>query len=179
MKNMIRLILGLVLITVLSACGGGAQSPATSRTVKTLIKASALTASQNIATIELSISVPLGVSPKANGAVVEIINATDHSVKNVTLQDHGYTAASSATVLGQISIGVVQADGFKENDEIIIHLDVADGTTPIGSDFKLLSFKVTDKDGLMRYDRNIIDGTNAVTGAEAINLSPELTTTIQ
>ena len=179
MKNMISLILALLLLSLLSACGGSTQSPSTSRTVKTLIKASALTASQNIGTIELSISLPLGVSPKAGGAGVEIINATDHAVKNVTLSDVNYTAASSATVLGQISIYAVQADGFKENDEIIIHLDVADKSDPKVSDFNLLSFKVTDKDGLMRYDRNRIDGTNTIKGDEAIDLTPTLTTTIQ
>ena len=162
MRKLFSRLLILLFIALLPACGDAPQSPAASRSLKAVIKTTALTANRHIATIQLAITMPLGVSPKANGAVVEVVNSADHVVQNVSLNDVTYTPASSIAVPGQIAIGVVQADGFKENDEITIHLDVAAGTTPVESDFQLLTFEAFD-----------------INGATVTGLSPTLTTTIQ
>lgn len=161
MRTLLSRVLILVSIALLPACGAAPQSPASSRAIKAVIKSTALTANLNIATIKLAITVPLGVFPKASGAVVEVVSASGHVAQNVTLNEVAYTPASSATVPGQITIGILQADGFKENDEITIHLDVAAETTPVESDFQLLTFEAFD-----------------INGAPVTGLSPTLTTTI-
>jgi hypothetical protein len=163
MRKLFSHLLLLMFIATLSACGGASQSPAAKRTYKAVIKSTALTASLYIATVNLAITVPLGVFPTTKGAVVEVINSADHVVQNVSLNDFIYTPATSVAVPGQITFGIVQADGFKENDEITVHLEVADGAIPVESDFQLLP----------SYEfRNILG--NLVTG-----LNPVLTATIQ
>ncbi len=154
MKKFVCYLLILLSSAFLSACGGGgSNTSAPSRTLKSVIKPTALTAVMNVATIQLSITVPLGVSPLLPEGktelidAIEIINSTDHVVNNKTLKSVTYTAATSATVPGQITVGVVQADGFKEADEITIHMKVDTGAFPKESDFTLLSFDAHDTAG--------------------------------
>jgi hypothetical protein len=163
-KQFMNLLL-LLTIALISACGGGgAQTAASPRTIKAVIKPSALAASQNVAGINLSITVPVGVAPplKTDGtadpaATVEI---TSSAPQNQTLPGATYTAATAAAP-GRLDIFGIVASGFQPTDTITIHLNIATGSTPKESDFNLLAFDAFDTSGA------------AVTG-----LSPTLTTTI-
>jgi len=155
----------MLTIALTSACGGGgSQSAATPRTIKAVVKPSALAAGLNVAGINLSITVPLGVAPplKADGkadpaATVEI---TSSAPQNQTLPGATYTPATTAAP-GRLDIFGIVASGFQPTDTITIHLNIAAGSTPASSDFNLINFEAFDTSGA------------AVTG-----LSPTLTTTI-
>jgi hypothetical protein len=155
----------LVSIALLTACGDTSQSPPTGSTIKAVIKPTALTADRNIAGINLTITLPVGVAPPLNAdgtadpaATVEISSS---GVQNQNLPGAIYTPAS-ATAPGQLAISAIVAAGFKATDEITIHLKVAAGAYPVESDFKLLSFEAFD-----------------INGAPVTGLLPTLTTTIQ
>ncbi len=165
MKNMICLILALVALSLMSACGGSTQSPKADRIIKAVIKPSALSTGQNIAGINLTITVPAGVEPpllldgKADPtATVEI---TSSAPQNQTLPGATFTPATTSAP-GQLAIIAVIAAGFQTNDLITLHLKVAAGTFPVVEDFKLLSFEAFD-----------------INGTPVSGLTPTLTTTIQ
>lgn len=165
MKKLVRHIVILVCISLLSACGGASQPPPTGSVIKAVIKPTSLTAGQNVAGIELAITLPIGVAPplKADGtadpaATVEI---TSSAAANQTLPGATYTPATAAAP-GQLAISAIVAAGFKSTDQITIHLNVSAGAFPVESDFRLLSFRAFD-----------------INGAPVTGLSPTLTTTIQ
>lgn len=166
MKKLLCYLPVLLLFLLLSACGDTQHSPpAGTGVIKAVIKPTALTADKNIAGINVSITVPVGVSPlqQADGttdaaATVEI---TSSSPQNQTLPGVTYTPAT-ATAPGQLAISAIIASGFAATDQITIHLKVAEGTFPVESDFQLLSFDA--------FDTN---------GAKVTGLNPTLTTTIQ
>lgn len=165
MKNLLCRLLILMAIALLPACGDTTKSPHAGDTVKAVIKPSALTAEQNVAGIELAITVPAGVTPPllADGSVdtVATVDIASSAPQNQNLPGVTYTPAT-ATAPGKLEVYAVAASGFKPTDEITIHLKVAVGTIPVESDFQLLSFKA--------FDTN---------GAPVTGLSPTLTTTIQ
>ena len=180
MRKLFCHIVILLFITLLSACGGGGggggggngRTPASS--VKAVIKPSARSVEQNIAGIQLSISVPAGVSPFVtsqgetdSAATVEILSSVPATH---TLPGISYTPATPATT-GRITIVGVVVDGFGLNDQIMIHLKVADGADPHEKDFELLSFEAYDTSGAKVFDLNATGNT--------VTLSPTLTTTIQ
>jgi hypothetical protein len=159
-------ILILVSIALLTACGDTPKSTPTGSVIKAVIKTTALTADRNVAGINLTITLPVGVAPplKADGtadpaATVEI---TSSGAQNQNLPGATYTPSTTAAVPGQLAISAIIAAGFKATDEITIHLKVAAGAYPVESDFKLLSFEAFD-----------------INGAEVTGLNPTLTTTIQ
>jgi hypothetical protein len=165
MRKLLCFILLLAFTALLSACGDTSKSSPSGGAIKAVIKPTALTAEQNVAGINLSITVPLGVAPplQADGAVdaaatVEIITATPG---NQNLPGATYTPATAAAA-GKLAISAIVASGFKPTDEITIHLKVATGTFPVASDFRLLAFEA--------FDTN---------GARVTGLNPTLTTIIQ
>ncbi len=164
MRTLFKHTMALLLVALLSACGSSQSTPAT-RTIKAVIKSSALTANMNIAGISLAISLPVGVAPpldsngKADPAATVLI--TSSSPQGQTLPGATYTPAT-ATVSGQLAVSAIVAAGFAATDTITIHLNIAAGATPVESDFALLSFDA--------FDTN---------GATVTGLSPTLTTTIQ
>jgi hypothetical protein len=154
---------------LLSACGSsGNSSVAVSTsggTIKAVIKTGSQVAFQNVAGIQLAISVPVGVAPplKADGTVdgAATVTMTGSAPSGQKLSSVLYTPATSGK-LGKLEIFGIEAAGFKPTDEITIHLKVAVGSFPVEGDFKLLSFAAFDTNGA------VIEG-----------LSPVLTTTIQ
>lgn len=154
-------LLFLLSIILLVACGGSQTTQVQSRSIKSVIKAAALTADKNIAGINLTITVPVGVAPAGGSsnpaATVEI---TSSSPTGQTLPGMTYIPAT-ATATGKLSVSAIVAAGFSANDQITIHLTVADGATPVAADFRLLSFEAFDIDG-----------------APVTGLSPSITTTI-
>jgi hypothetical protein len=166
MKILFGNVLFFLCTLVLSSCGGAQQSSPqkADTTIKAVIKTTALTADRNIAGIDLTVTVPVGVHPTllADGTVnaaasVEIISSATQG----TLPGATYSPAS-ATVPGQLKISAIVASGFKQNDQITIHLQVDKEAFPVESDFKLLSFAAFD-----------------INGAPVTGLSPTLTITIQ
>lgn len=165
MHKQLMYLLLLLTIALISACGGGgAQTAASSRSVKAVIKPSALAAGQNVAGFNLTITIPLGVAPplKADGtadpaATVEI---TSSAPQNQQLVSATYTAATT-TATGKLSITGIVAAGFQTTDTITIHLNIATGSTPTTSDFNLLAFEAFD-----------------INGAAVTGLNPTLTPTI-
>lgn len=155
----------LLLVALLSACGDTRHAAPGGSAVKAVIKPTALTADKNIACINLSITVPLGVAPPLRpdgtadpAATVEITSTVQ---SNQSLPGATY-APATATTPGQLQISAIVASGFSATDSITIHLKVDTGTFPVESDFKLLSFEA--------FDTN---------GAQVTGLNPTLTTTIQ
>lgn len=165
MKKLLCYMLILMFIALLSACGDTKQAPATGNALKAVIKPTALTADRNVAGINLTISLPVGVAPplSSDGKVdpAATVEITSSSPQNQSLPGAIYTPAT-ATAAGQLAISAIVASGFKASDEITIHLKVAVGTFPVESDFKLLFFEAFD-----------------VNGAPVTGLNPTLTTTIQ
>jgi hypothetical protein len=165
MRKLLRYILILMIIALVPACGDTQHASSTDRSVKAVIKQSALTAGLNIAGIQLAITVPVGVSPplSVNGTVdpAATVVITSSAAQNQTLPGATFTPATT-TAPGKLAISAIVASGFSATDEITIHLNVAAGTSPVESDFKLLSFDAFDTNGAL------------VTG-----LNPKLTTTIQ
>jgi hypothetical protein len=166
--TMIKLLchfLILMSIALLTACGDTPKSTPTGSTIKAVIKPSALTADRNIAGINLTITLPVGVSPplQADGTVdsAATVEITSSAAQNQNLPGATYTPASAA-IPGQLAISAIVAAGFKATDEITIHLKVAAGAHPVESDFKLLSFDAFD-----------------INGANVTGLNPTITTTIQ
>jgi hypothetical protein len=168
MKKQLSYLSLLLIIIFLSACGGGgggaSQAQTASRTVKAVIKPSALAAGQNVAGINLTITIPLGVAPplKTDGtadpaATVEISSS---SPQNQNMPGATYIPATAAAP-GKLSIFGIVASGFKATDSITIHLNIATGSIPTTSDFNLITFEA--------FDTN---------GAQVTGLSPTLTTTI-
>jgi hypothetical protein len=132
--------------------------------MKAVIKTTTLTADKNIAGINLTITVPAGVTPPLLGdgtadppATVEITSAAQ---AGQSLPGATYTPPQAGGV-GQLAISAIVAAGFSATDTITIHLNVADGVTPLESDFKLLAFEAFD-----------------INGAPVTGLTPTLTTTI-
>lgn len=172
----------LLYIAVLSACGDTPQPAPAAHTMKASIKAAALTANQNIAGIELTMTVPPGITPtfNADGTVnaAATVTITSSAGANQTLPGATYIPAT-ASASGQLSISAIVASGFSANDEISIHLNVANGVIPLAGDFTLLAFKAysgvdaSGNGGKKLYDMSVTDGSNTIT------LTPTLTATIQ
>jgi hypothetical protein len=178
MKKLRNGMVTLLSIVLLSACGSGSQSaPAVnSRTIKAVIKTAALSSSgAGIAGINLSITVPVGVTPtfKADGSVdsAATVVITSTAPGNQALPGATFTRATT-TASAELAVYAIEANGFTASDTITIHLKVADGAKPVESDFKLLTFQAFNTTGSLVYDLHSTD-TNAIT------LSPTLTTTIQ
>jgi hypothetical protein len=165
MRTLLCYLPVLLLVTLLSACGDTAHPSTTGGSLKAVIKPAALTAGLNIAGIQLTLTVPVGVSPpllpdgKADPAATVVI--TSAAAQNQNLPGGTYTPAT-ATSPGQLEISAIVASGFSATDEITIHLNVAPGAFPVASDFNLLSFKAFD-----------------INGKDVTGLNPTLTTTIQ
>jgi hypothetical protein len=164
MRRLSYHLLFLLFISLLSACGDTPKSSPTSRTMKAVIKPTALTADRNVAGIDLTITVPMDVSPPLlpNGtadpaATVEI---SSPGSQGQTLPGATYTPAT-ATAPGQLAISAIAAAGFKVTDQITIHLNITGGKIPVESDFKLLFFDAYD-----------------IYGAPVLDLNPTLTATI-
>jgi hypothetical protein len=164
MKKMLYPLLLMLFLTLLSACGDAPQATKTGTTMKAVIKSTALTATRNIAGINLTITLPPGVAPPllADGtanpaATVEITSAT---AAGQNLPGAIYTPATSAAP-ATLAVSAIVAAGFSANDQITLHLNVAAGTIPVESDFTLLSFTAFD-----------------INGATVSGLSPTLTATI-
>lgn len=178
MKRFITLVC-VVGVLLLAACGDSSQ-PAARNSIKAVIKTTALTADKNIAGITLTIALPTGVAPPllSDGtadapATVEVVSAVGSS----TLPGATYIRASGSSG-AQLSVSAIVAAGFSANDEITIHLTVAEGADPVATDFKLLAFEAYSgidnqgNGGVKVYDMNVTDGSNTVT------LNPSLSTTI-
>jgi len=112
-----------------------------------------------VAGIQLTISIPSGVTPVLNpdGSVdvASTLVVSSSAPANYTLTSVKYTAGSSLTITG------IDASGFGPSDSITINMKVNSGSYPTGSDFKILSFEAYD-----------------IYGA-ALSLNPALATTIQ
>lgn len=166
MRRLLYSILMLSFIALLSSCGGTSKSSTSGRGFKAVIKPTALTADRNIAGINLTITVPVGVEPPllADNVTVDAaatVEITSTAAQNQTLTGATYTPAT-ATASGELAIYGIVAAGFKETDEITIHLRITGERVPVESDFQLLSFDA--------FDTN---------GAKVTGLNPTLTTTIQ
>jgi hypothetical protein len=165
MRKRFNYILILMFIVLLPGCGDTQHSSSTGRTIKAVIKQTALTANLNIAGIDLAITVPVGVYPKlsTDGTVdaAATVVITSSAAPNQSLPGATYIPAT-VSAPGKLTISAIVASGFKADDEITIHLDVASGITPVESDFQLLTFDAFD-----------------INGALVTGLSPTLTTTIQ
>lgn len=165
MKKLFCFTLMLFCSALLASCGDSTPAPKTDRTIKAVIKPTALTAGLNVAGINLSISLPSGVAPtlladgKADPAAT--VQITSSAPQNQILPGATYTAAT-ATSPGQLAISAIVAAGFTATDQITLHLQVAEGSFPVETDFRLLSFEAFDTNGA------VISG-----------LNPTLTTTIQ
>ena len=186
MKNLRNCMVALISIVLLSACGGAPQQQSTGGTIKAVIKTAGLTSNQNIAGVQLSVSVPLGVTPifKADGATVDAaatVEISSTSPANQGLSGATFTPAT-ATGSGQLVISAIEAAGFQANDLITIHLKIVPGAKPLESDFKLLSFEAyntVDTSGTGSSKVFGWDVTNGANPANTINLTPTLTATIQ
>lgn len=161
MKNWLKNVLILICFALLSACGD-TQHSSSSGSLKTVIKPTALTATLNIGGVQMAIALPVGVSPELNadGSVndavaVEFISSAPAAYKT---QKATYDAAKSI-----LEFSVIDLAGFSTQDQIVLHLKVAEGTFPKESDFSILSYDFFDMS----------------TGASITGLNPTLTTTIQ
>lgn len=179
MKNWFRNVLILMCFSLLSACGDTQHSSTTGGTMKAVLKMTAGVAAQNMAGFNLIISVSNGVSTPLLADNTATAAGTVEIVSSTALGDsaqRGYTYVPSTTgATGQLSVFAIKADGFTDvsNDQVIIHLNVADGVIPVASDFKLIYFDAFDIDG------KIIASYDAATGVQTGTIIPTLTTTIQ
>lgn len=162
MKNRLGNILLVICFALLSACGDTQHSSSSGGSLKTVIKPTALTATLNIGGVQMAIALPVGVSPELNpdgsvndAAAVEFISSAPSAYKT---QKATYDAAKSV-----LEFSVIDLAGFSTQDQIVLHLKVAEGTIPKESDFSILSYDF--------FDMN--------TGASITGLKPTLTTTIQ
>lgn len=176
MNKTVHIIITLLFIALLAGCGNGGSNQGKGSTIKAVIKTSSLTANQNVAGVQLTLSLPLGVSPilKADGITVDAAATVSITspTQNQTLPGVTYTKATAAA-LGQITIAGIASGGFgpTNQDQITIHLVIADNASPTESDFKLLNFKAFDSNGVKIFDTASAENT--------ITLIPILTTTIQ
>jgi hypothetical protein len=154
MKKLISYTLCLLLIALLTGCGGGTQSATTGGTIKAVIKTSALSANLNIGGIQMTIALPNGVKPTETSSL-EFISATPANYK---LQKLTYNATDSV-----LEFSVIDLAGFSTEDQIVLHLIVSPGTIPVKTDFSIKSYNFFDN----------------VTGASISGLNPTLTTIIQ
>ncbi|OGU13660.1 MAG: hypothetical protein A2076_03710 [Geobacteraceae bacterium GWC2_53_11] len=162
MKNWFRNILIVMCFALLSACGDTQHSSPSGGSLKTVIKPTALTATLNIGGVQMAIALPSGVAPELNadGSVndavaVEFISSAPTAYKT---QKATYDAVKSV-----LEFSVIDLAGFSTEDQIVLHLKVAEGTFPKESDFSILSYDFFDK----------------VTGESITGLNPTLITTIQ
>jgi hypothetical protein len=161
MKRLYYPILILLLFALLPACGSSTTAAKSGGSIKAVIKPSALAVGQNVAGIQLAITIPAGVSPILNsdGTVnmAGTVEITGSVPQNQTLPGAAFTPAT-ATSAGQLIIVGVEVAGFKatDQDQIIIHLNVAVDSFPVETDFKLLSFAAFDTNGKQ------VDGLNPV-----------------
>lgn len=173
-------ILSILVVMLLAACGDTSTPSPVVRTVKSVIKTTSLTADKNIGGISLTISMPAGVTPplQADGKIDALATATMVSSAGRTPLSDAIYAPASGAIPGQLTILIAVKGGFSANDEITIHLLVADGSYPKAGDFSLLAFEAysgidaSGNGGVKIYDRNVTDGSNTIT------LDPNLTTTI-
>lgn len=179
-RRLVHGMLLLVSVLLLVSCGSATSSPSSSRTIKAVIKSTALSSgSSSIAGIQLSITVPTGVTPplKADGSVdaAAAVEITSTSPGNQALPGATFTPAT-ATAPAEFAIYAIEAAGFTATDTITIHLNIAPGAKPVASDFNLLTFQafstvVNGSGSVLVYDLH-------ATGTNVVTLSPTLTTTI-
>jgi hypothetical protein len=162
MKNWLGNVLILMCFVLLSACGETQHASPSGGSLKTVIKPTSLTATLNIGGMQMAIALPSGVSPELNSdgsvndvAAVEFISSAPAAYKT---QKATYDAVKSV-----LEFSVIDLAGFSTEDQIVLHLKVAEGTFPKESDFSILSYDFFDKN----------------TGQSITSLNPTLTTTIQ
>lgn len=150
MKNIfLRGVAAFVLLTAVG-CGGGGAEKAGQDPVKTIASvklAGALPAGRVIGAIQLTITMPLGVTVQLDPVtknptpdVVKLIGATD---TQMVFQGVSYTPATS-TSKGELKFMVFNVTGFGSAESINVQLDVSPGFFPSASDFSLTDFAVSD-----------------------------------
>lgn len=162
MRKMLCSLLALLCIAILSACGDTAQPTKASISFKSVIKASALTASLNIGGVQMTLALPQGVTPPLNAdgswnedAIIEFVSTV--SANSIQKSAKYYPATS------MLEFSVINLVGFSTDDQITLHLVITPGATPQTSDFSVKTYNYFDKD----------------TGASIAHTKPDLTAIIQ
>lgn len=158
----------LLFCFALSACGSGSSSPP-SRTTKTktsLKTAGLVPQGVLVATLDVTISIPYGVTvamkpgvtPQVpEDGVLAFVGTTDPAMILKTLDYIAPTPSAN----GSVRISCVAADGFTPSDYITITLDIASGFFPVASEFSVPKFEI----GTMSYSTD-------ASGNKTLNIYP-------
>jgi len=144
LKN-IRLSIFLTLLPLaLAACGGGSSAPPPAAKTVTLKLATTGTPSENLAGIDITVTLPSGVTPAQNSdgtVAATVVTVTGVAAPGSTFPPV-YTPAGGSTS-GTLALFVSSnvAAGFGAGEYATVVLSAAPGTTPLQSDFTFSGFR--------------------------------------
>ena len=152
-------IISVLAFSLLVSCGGGdgggsgGTQPVTA--LMTLSTSGTLPAGAQISGIDVTITLPAGVTLKSTVNPPEVdsgvitwygVSASSNTVALAT-----YTAATN-NAAGRVRIVIVTANGFSVGELCDVSSDIAKGSSPQAADFGIASFAVSDQNG------NVITG---------------------
>ena len=136
----------LAVLSVFGCGGGGGGTPPPPQPTIAVIKISAdgtLPQDTAIGGVNITLNLPSGVTVKASPSVNPDVLITDPGVVvpsgaavNASAPENRYDAATK-----QVTISVVQADGFLTGEFVTVTCDIAVGSFPKAADFSLGTFQ--------------------------------------
>ena len=149
MKNRIYLHMALLLTVIATAaCGGGGGGTSAEQPTKAIVKLSVTGAASQLGGVDVTLSLPAGVTVKSTTAQPEtdngVVVASGQAAAN-SLVASTYTAGWPGIV--HIVLVNGNTNGFGTGEFATITCDLASGNEPSASDFTVQSSSVNDING--------------------------------
>jgi hypothetical protein len=129
--------------------GTGAVQP--TKAVLTLSTHGTVPPTTQIGGIQLTVTLPAGVSikasPSASNAQVMMANADVVKTTGVAMGAEVVQATFSATAMSTLSVMIGKSGGFAAGDFAVLNCDIAAGSNPAAGDFSLSNFQAVDLNG--------------------------------
>jgi hypothetical protein len=139
--------LGLLCAAALCGCSGGTVQP--SRTVVLALSTQGSAAAHSIRGVEVTISLPAGVTVAADGSGTpsEGALAASGGAAGGAVALAGHYTAASASAPATVTLVLVKTSGFDAGEFARVTCDLAGGTAPEAARFGLSGFKAVDQHG--------------------------------
>ena len=153
-RRRIIILAGLVMGALLSACGGGGGGGTPQPTTANLILTSVGPAGTAISSADVTITLPAGVTVKADttGAVNAGVAVPSGVSVSAQAPMASYTPAT-ATAPAKVRVLIINGSNFTVGEFLTVHCDVAVGSFPKPTDFSAVFTKDTNGADMV-YDGN-------------------------
>jgi hypothetical protein len=159
LKNLSGIFVAMVFMTLFGCGGGGGSTPPPTKAKLTLLSQSAA-AGTKIRGIEVTVELPAGVTVKATPSAINPAKLeTDAGVvvlSGATVADPaafgqlkpiGVYTPATATTPGTVFISLAAQADFNPGEYVTVNADIAAGTIPVATGFKLTGFTAVDLNG--------------------------------